>query len=113
MGKKSMNLSELFEAQFAELAHLRAENERLQADGIHTCSDTCPRHTCVLRRENERLREALAELMATHDEDEGMDHHDDVDSVGWTAGVDGIQHEIPLTFGTLRRARAALSGESA
>lgn len=35
------------------------ELERRKYDGVHTCSDTCPRLACVQRREIERLREAL------------------------------------------------------
>lgn len=52
-----------------ENKRLRAENERLTADGIHTCHDQCPRYACVLRRERdtalsdvERLRQALRTL---------------------------------------------------
>lgn len=50
----------------ARIAALEAENERLQADGIHTCHDHCQRTACVLRRrvaeveaENDRLRADL------------------------------------------------------
>lgn len=39
---------------------LSAEVERRTIDGVHTCHDKCQRVACVLRRENERLREALA-----------------------------------------------------
>ena len=50
----------------AENKKLRADNERLLIDGIHTCHDQCQRVACVLRRErdaaladNEQLRAAL------------------------------------------------------
>ncbi len=43
----------------AEIADLRAENERLQLDGIHTCHDECQRPTCVLRRQLDEAMEAL------------------------------------------------------
>ena len=55
--------------------------------------------------EVERLREALVALLATHDEDEGMDEFPDNESVGTTCGADGVQRDMPLTFGILRRAR--------
>lgn len=38
------------------------EIERLTLNGIHTCSDECQRPLCVARRENARLREALAHV---------------------------------------------------
>ena len=56
----------LIDRLMAQNKQLRAENERLTADGIHTCHDQCPRYACVLRRERdaaladvERLRQAL------------------------------------------------------
>jgi len=49
----------------AEIADLRAENERLQLDGIHTCHDECQRPTCVLRRQLDEAMEAL-EQIANH-----------------------------------------------
>lgn len=53
----------------------------------------------------ERLCVALGELLATHDEDIGMDEYADDESVGmWGDGK-----EMALTFGVLRRARAALA----
>ena len=45
---------------------LRAEVERLQADGIHSCHAECPRLACVQRREIERLtaeRDGLIETL--------------------------------------------------
>ena len=39
----------------AEIAALRAENARLQADGIHSCHDGCTRSGCV----NARLRACM------------------------------------------------------
>jgi len=40
-----------------EIAALRAENARLQADGIHSCHDGCTRSGCV----NARLRAEILE----------------------------------------------------
>ena len=40
------------------IEELEAENERLEnllAEGVHTCSNTCKRPLCVLRRENKKL----------------------------------------------------------
>lgn len=52
-----------------QVARLEAEVERLDAMGIHTCSDTCQKLPCVQRRrireleaENARLREAMSNL---------------------------------------------------
>jgi len=45
----------------AEIRSLRAEIERRKYDGVHTCHDQCQRAACVLRRENEALREKLAD----------------------------------------------------
>jgi hypothetical protein len=77
------------------------------------CYTWGPRHyECALAKiealeaENKRLREALAQVMAHHDEDIGMDDHDDNDHVGWY----GNGEKMSLTFGVLRRARAALEG---
>lgn len=38
---------------------LKAENERLTYNGIHSCHDQCERPLCVVERENEKLREAM------------------------------------------------------
>lgn len=48
----------------AEIADLRAENERLQLDGIHTCHDECQRPTCVLRRQLDEAMEVLGKARA-------------------------------------------------
>ena len=45
-----------------ENQRLKRENERLEnltAQGVHTCSNTCQRPMCALRRENERLKKQL------------------------------------------------------
>jgi hypothetical protein len=42
---------------------LSAENERLKYDGIHSCHDQCERPLCVLERDNEKLREALRDVL--------------------------------------------------
>ena len=38
---------------------LTEEIENLKASGIHTCHDQCKRPMCVMRRERDRLAEAL------------------------------------------------------
>jgi predicted RNase H-like nuclease (RuvC/YqgF family) len=76
---------ETLETADAEIAALKAENERLrgqaedlQAKGIHTCHDQCQRVECVLRRElsranqfHERLAGRVAELEAALRERDG------------------------------------------
>ena len=45
-----------------ENQRLKRENERLEnltAQGVHSCSNTCKRPMCVLRRENARLKKQL------------------------------------------------------
>jgi hypothetical protein len=74
--------------------------DELEVNAIHSCHDQCTRPLCVLRRENEKLREALepfaqaASTMATWAED----HHRLSAYPGHTQG---------LTAGDLRRARQA------
>jgi len=53
----------------AENKRLRAENEWLSADGIHTCHDQCPRYACVLRRERDA---ALADVEQLRDENKRL-----------------------------------------
>lgn len=53
------DLADRIEAQAAEIRSLRTEIERREYDGIHTCHDQCQRAACVLRRENEALREQV------------------------------------------------------
>jgi len=61
----------LVEGDFArelerELTAARAEIERLDVSGIHTCHDKCQRWTCVMRRELKAVteqRDRLAEAM--------------------------------------------------
>ena len=43
---------------------LQAELDNRWARGVHTCHDNCQRTACVLRRDNERLAEALRECIA-------------------------------------------------
>lgn len=43
-----------------EIERLKAEVERLNYNGIHTCSDACQRLPCVQRREIEQLRKEKA-----------------------------------------------------
>ena len=98
-------------------AALRWQEDRDAKGNGSTHAGDCytwgPRHyECALAKiealeaENKRLREALAQVMAHHDEDIGMDDHDDNDHVGWY----GNGEKMSLTFGVLRRARAALEG---
>jgi hypothetical protein len=54
----------------AEIVRLRAQVARLEADGIHSCHDDCPRLACVLGREKraaeaevERLRAFIRDLV--------------------------------------------------
>jgi hypothetical protein len=52
------------EAEYKELVALRAEVEDLEnklATGVHTCSNTCKRPMCVLRKERNKLRELMEE----------------------------------------------------
>jgi hypothetical protein len=44
----------------AEVERLRAEIQRLDIAGTHSCHDDCPKLPCVQRREIERLRAELA-----------------------------------------------------
>ena len=50
------------------------------------------------------LFKALDELMQAHDEDIGMDGYPDDESIGFQ----GDGQDMPMTFGMLRRARAAI-----
>jgi hypothetical protein len=45
-----------------ELTAARAEIERLDTAGIHSCHNDCQRLPCVLRRERDEARAELAEL---------------------------------------------------
>lgn len=40
-----------------DIAKLRAENERLKSNDVHSCHDQCQRVACVQRREIDKLRE--------------------------------------------------------
>ena len=59
-----------------------------------------------------KLRDALTELISHHSEDEGMEDEPYDEAVGWVWNEDDGDHTKPmsLTFGVLRRARAALKG---
>jgi len=46
----------LCESLESELTAARAEIERLDTVGIHSCHDNCQRWTCVLRRERDEAR---------------------------------------------------------
>ena len=45
-----------------EVNRLQEEIDNRWARGVHTCHDNCQRTACVLRRDNERLVEALREV---------------------------------------------------
>jgi len=45
-----------------ELNAARAEIERIDVSGIHTCHNNCQRWTCVLRRERNLLLETLTDV---------------------------------------------------
>lgn len=47
---------------------LKAENERLTYNGIHSCHDQCERPLCVVERENKKLREAIENAVQEIDE---------------------------------------------
>jgi hypothetical protein len=44
---------------------LAKEVENLKVSGIHSCHDQCKRPMCVMRRQRDRLAEALRELCET------------------------------------------------
>ena len=90
---------ELAEARQTDTAH--REMARLQLERLS-------RELAEARAQRDRLAEALRELLETHDEDEGCEEFDDDVSVG-AYERDGVVSDLPLTFGTLRRARAALA----
>ena len=51
-----------------EIEQLKAERdslrEQLELKGVHTCSEQCHRPVCVMRRERDRYRQALASLLS-------------------------------------------------
>jgi hypothetical protein len=51
-----------------ELTAARAEIERLDTAGIHSCHDKCQRWTCVLRRELKAVTEQRDELLRYNEE---------------------------------------------
>jgi hypothetical protein len=73
-------------------------------------SDSAP-EIAALRAENERLREALVDLVNAADDDFGVpgDHDEDDEPVGGGLKADGSPDPMAITFGHMRRARAALS----
>jgi hypothetical protein len=50
-GEEAKALVDLLNKQDSELTAARAEIERLDVSGIHSCHDNCQRWACVLRRE--------------------------------------------------------------
>ena len=60
--KYSPTLTDIF---VAEVERLRAEVQRLDIAGTHTCHESCPKLPCVQRREIERLRAELAKENAS------------------------------------------------
>lgn len=88
----------------AELAEMRSVNRyhRGHSEGYKEAKEK-------YEAENAKLRRALADLVACHDEDIGMEDFSDTDSVGSELAEDGkTVVDMKLTFGVLRRARAAL-----
>jgi hypothetical protein len=47
-----------------ELTAARAEIERLDTVGIHSCHDNCQRWTCVLRRERDEARAEICHMVS-------------------------------------------------
>ncbi len=64
MRRTCIALNYSLERALATIDELRAENERLQGDGIHSCSPRCKRTACVLRRRAESAEKRLAEYVA-------------------------------------------------
>jgi len=56
-GEGARQLVELLNKQDSELTAARAELERLDTAGIHSCHDNCQRPNCVLRRELKAVTE--------------------------------------------------------
>ena len=59
-GEGARQLVELLNKQDSELTAARAEIERLDTAGIHSCHKDCQRTNCVLRRERDELATCLA-----------------------------------------------------
>jgi hypothetical protein len=55
-GDEAKALVDLLNKQDSELTAARAEIERLDVSGIHSCHDKCQRWTCVMRRERDEAR---------------------------------------------------------
>jgi hypothetical protein len=73
-GQGAKQLVELLNKQDDELAAARAEIERLDVSGIHSCHKDCQRLPCVLRRElkavteqRDRLAESLRKAISWGD----------------------------------------------
>jgi hypothetical protein len=65
----------------------------------------------AFRAENERLREALIDLINAAEEDFGVpsDNDEDNEPVGGSLKADGSPDPMAITFGHMRRARAAVA----
>jgi hypothetical protein len=59
-GEEAKALVDLLNKQDSELNEARAEIERLDTAGIHSCHKDCQRPNCVLRRERDELATCLA-----------------------------------------------------
>jgi len=66
-GQGAKQLVELLNKQDDELAAARAEIERIDVSGIHSCHDNCQRWTCVLRRELKAVTEQRDEAREQRD----------------------------------------------
>ena len=88
----------------ARAERLQEEIDNRWATGVHTCHAACQRTACVLRRDNERLAEALrplAELDLTPDD---FDQRPDSQPIY-------ARNKTAITVGDVRKACAALEQE--
>ena len=90
----------------ARAERLQEEIDNRWATGVHTCHAACQRTACVLRRDNERLAEALrplAELDLTPDD---FDQRPDSQPIY-------ARNKTAITVGDVRKACAALDPTAA
>lgn len=79
-------------------AALQQENEALRNEGAHSCNASCTRPICVLRRENEALKDALFGLVGSSDGVYGL--HLNGDPCPWEDLLEGgCLEEWLLPFG--------------
>ena len=80
---------------------LQAELDNRWARGVHTCHDNCQRTACVLRRDNDRLAEALREARAMVE-----------DWAGYASEYFQDKHDLQGDLAKLDAALAAQQGDS-